>query len=56
MRKRLNIALMIDDINNYFSNQATRGAEQACKAIDANLYVIPGHYIGQTDSRYSDKN
>ena len=56
MGKRLNIALMIDDINNYFSNQATRGAEQACKAIDANLYVLPGHYIGQNDSRYSDKN
>ena len=56
MGKRLNIGLMIDDIDNFFSSQAVRGAEQACKAMDANLYILPGHYIGQTDSRYSDKN
>ena len=55
MRKRLNIGLVIDDIDNYFSNQAAKGAEQAAKAIDANLFIFPGHYIGKTDSRYVDK-
>lgn len=56
MERRLNIGLLIDDIDNFFSSQAVRGAEQACKALDANLYIFPGHYIGQTDSRYADKN
>ena len=34
--------------------QAAIGAEQAAKALDANLFVVPGHYIGKTDSRYAD--
>ena len=55
MKRRLNIGLVIDDIDNYFSNQAAIGAEQAAKALDANLFVFPGHYIGKTDSRYADK-
>ena len=55
MKHRLNIGLLIDDVNNYFSSQAARGAEQAAKALDANLYIFPGHYIGSTDSRYADK-
>ena len=55
MDRRLNIGLIIDDIDNYFSNQAVIGAEQAAKALDANLFVFPGHYIGKTDSRYADK-
>ena len=55
MKRRLNIGLLIDDINNYFSNQAARGAEQAARALDANLLIFPGHYIGSTDSRYADK-
>ncbi len=55
MDRRLNIGLVIDDIDNYFSNQAAIGAEQAAKALDANLFVFPGHYIGKTDSRYADK-
>jgi DNA-binding LacI/PurR family transcriptional regulator len=50
MKRRLNIGLVIDDIDNYFSNQAAIGAEQAAKALDANLFVFPGHYIGKTDS------
>ena len=53
--RRLNIGFIIDDIDNYFSNQAARGAEQAAKALDANLYIFPGHYIGKTDSKYADK-
>ncbi len=55
MDRRLNIGLVIDDIDNFFSNQAAIGAEQAAKALDANLFVFPGHYIGKTDSRYADK-
>ncbi|MBR4915031.1 MAG: GGDEF domain-containing protein [Clostridiales bacterium] len=55
MGRRLNIGLIIDDIDNYFSNQAAIGAEQAAKELDANLYVFPGHYIGKTDSKYADK-
>ena len=55
MERRLNIGLVIDDIDNYFTNQAALGAEQAAKDIDANLFVFPGHYIGKTDSRYADR-
>ena len=55
MKRRINIGLVIDDIDNYFSNQAAIGAEQAAKVLDANLFVFPGHYIGKTDSRYADK-
>ena len=55
MKRRMNIGLIIDDIDNYFSNQAARGAEQAAKALDANLYIFPGHYIGKTDCKYADK-
>lgn len=55
MRRRINIGLVIDDIDNYFTNQAAIGAEQAAKVLDANLFVFPGHYIGKTDSRYADK-
>lgn len=52
MNKKLNIGLLIDDLNNHFTNQACKGAEIAAKAIGANLFIIPGHYIGMTDSRY----
>ena len=55
MARRLNIGLVIDDIDNFFSNQAAIGAEQAAKVLDANLFIFPGHYIGKTDSRYVDK-
>ena len=55
MNRRINIGLVIDDIDNFFSHQAAVGAEQAAKALDANLFVFPGHYIGKTDSRYADK-
>jgi len=54
-KKRLNIGLVIDSLDNYFSAQACKGAAFACKAIDANLYIFPGHYIGKSDSRYEDK-
>lgn len=53
--KRLNIGLLIDDFDHNFSNKACQGAELAAKALDANLFIFPGHYIGKPDSRYSDK-
>ena len=53
--KRLNIGLLIDDFDHYFSSQACKGAELAAKALDANLLIFPGHYIGKPDGRYSDK-
>ncbi|MBQ6017037.1 MAG: GGDEF domain-containing protein [Clostridiales bacterium] len=55
MRRRINIGLIIDDIDNYFANQAAKGADQAAKALDANLFIFPGHYIGRTDAKYADK-
>jgi len=53
--KRLNIGLLIDDLDNNFSAQSYKSAEHACKALDANLFIFPGHYIGESDSRYKDK-
>ena len=55
MKRRLNIGLIIDDIENSFTNQAALGAELAAKAIDANLLIFPGHYIGLSESRYVDR-
>lgn len=52
MDKRLNIGLFVDDVNNHFASEACKGAELAARAIDANLYIFPGHYIGRTDFRY----
>lgn len=52
MDKRLNIGFLIDDLDNYFSAQACKGAELAAKALDANLFIFPGHYLGTTDSKY----
>ena len=52
MSKRLNIGFLIDDPNNYFTSQACKGAELAAKALDANLFIFPGHYIGKPDGRF----
>ncbi|MBP5262130.1 MAG: GGDEF domain-containing protein [Clostridiales bacterium] len=52
MGKRLNIGFLIDDPNNYFTSQACKGAELAAKALDANLLLFPGHYIGKPDGRF----
>lgn len=54
MSRRLNIGFLVDDLNNYFSNQACKGAELAAKALDANLFIYPGHYIGTPDGRSDD--
>ena len=55
MKKRLNIGLLIDNLDNHFSNEACKGAEMAAKAMDANLFVFPGHYIGIPDTRYGER-
>ena len=55
MKRRLNIGFLVDDLDNYFSCQACKGAELAAKALDANLFIFPGHYIGKPDSKYADK-
>ena len=55
MKRRLNIGFLVDDLDNYFSNQACKGAELAAQALDANLFIFPGHYIGKPDSKYADK-
>nr|AHF24719.1 diguanylate cyclase (GGDEF) domain protein [uncultured bacterium Contig783] len=52
MKKRLNVGLLIDDPNNNFSAQAAMGAELACRTIDANLFIYPGHYIGKADNKF----
>lgn len=55
MKRRLNIGFLVDDLDNYFSNQACKGAELAAQVLDANLFIFPGHYIGKPDSKYADK-
>lgn len=51
MHRRLNIGLFVDDINNHFAASACKGAELGAKALDANLFIFPGHYIGDPDPR-----
>lgn len=55
MKKRLNIGFLVDDLNNYFTNQACRGAELAAKNLDANLFLFPGRYIGEPDGKFGSK-
>jgi len=50
--ERLNIGFLVDDLNNYFTNQACKGAEMAAQVLDANLFIYPGHYLGTPDGRY----
>lgn len=54
MDRRLNIGFFVDDINNSFASAACKGAELGCKALDANLFIFPGHYIGDPDPRFGD--
>lgn len=55
MARPLNIGFLIDDLDKYFSNEACKGAELAARALNANLFIFPGHYIGRPDSKYADK-
>lgn len=55
MKKRLNIGLLIDNLDNHFSSEACKGAEMAAKSLDANLFIFPGHYVGIPDTKYGKR-
>lgn len=42
--KRLNIALLVGDIRDIYSNTLTKGALRASKEYDCNLLIVPGRY------------
>ena len=56
MKDRINIGLLVDDLDNYFSAQCCYGAQIAAEELDANLYIIPGRYIGRPDGRYGSSD
>ena len=49
--KRLNIALLISELEDGFCRDVCEGANSAAKEIDANLFIFPGKYI---DADYND--
>lgn len=49
MSKRLNIGLLVDNIDAVFTNEACKGAVLGAQAIDANMYVFPGGYLDPVD-------
>lgn len=56
---KINVGLVIDDIDDYFSNEITHGALIAASELDINLTIIPGGYIGrelEEDLKYSYQN
>lgn len=55
MGERLNIGLLVDDIDAVFTSPAVQGAELGAKAIDANLFIVPGRYLDNADEFQSDK-
>lgn len=52
MDRRLNIGLMLSNLDNEFDSTVCRGAIIGAKEIDANLFVMPGRYI---EGVYADK-
>lgn len=49
MSKRLNIGLLIDDIDAVFTSEAVKGAELGAIAADVNLFIFPGMYLDTED-------
>lgn len=49
MKRRLNIGLLIDDIDAVFTSDSVKGAELGATAIDANIFIFPGMYLDGTD-------
>lgn len=49
--KRLNIALLISELEDAFGQDLCEGANSAAKEIDANLFIFPGKYI---DADFND--
>ncbi len=52
-KNRINIGLLVDDLEVGFSKSIVCGAELAAKELDANLFIFPGKYIKPD---YLDKN
>lgn len=48
-QKRKNIALLVANITDPFSNAIARGAMTAAKELDVNLTIFPGKYLGIQD-------
>ncbi|MGN0395298.1 MAG: GGDEF domain-containing protein [Coprococcus sp.] len=44
-KKRLNIGLLVDDLEIGFSKSIAHGAELAARELDANLFMFPGKYL-----------
>ena len=44
MNKRLNIALLVGDIRDMYSNSITKGAMRAARESDCNILIVPGRY------------
>ena len=56
MTERIRIGFLVDDLDNYFTAQCCYGAEIAARELDADLYIIPGRYIGRPDGRYGTRD
>lgn len=55
LNRRLNIGLLVDDIDAVFTSPAVQGAELGARAIDANLFIVPGRYLDNTDEFQKDR-
>lgn len=49
MSERLNIGLLVDDIDAVFTSEAVKGAELGAITADANLFIFPGMYLDTAD-------
>lgn len=54
MTKRLNIGLLVDNLDDSFTRRTVQGAELGARYIDANLFVIQGGFLDNRDD--SNKN
>ena len=45
MSKRINVALIVGDIRDVYSNSVTKGAMRAAHESDCNLLIVPGRYF-----------
>lgn len=55
LNRRLNIGLLVDDIDAVFTSPAVQGAELGARAIDANLFIVPGRYLDNVDEFQKDR-
>ncbi len=49
MGKRLNIGLLVDDVDAVFTTETCKGAVLGAEAIDANLFIFQGGYLDSAD-------